>query len=89
MPTVYASADGTVAAPPGRVYAILVDYRQHHPRILPPAFSDLTVEQGGVGAGTIIRFRLKVGGHTRAYHQRVASRNPGACSRRPTSTAAR
>ena len=75
MATVYASAEGTIGAPAELVYAILADYRQHHPRILPPAFSDLTVEQGGVG--TIIRFRLKVGGQTRAYHQRVDEPEPG------------
>ena len=77
MAAVYASAEGTVAAPAELVYAILADYRQHHPRILPPAFSDLKVQQGGVGAGTIIRFRLKVGGQTRAYHQRVDEPEPG------------
>ena len=77
MATVYASAQGTVAAPPERVYAILADYRQHHPRILPPAFSDVMVEQGGFGAGTVIHFRLTVGRQTRAYHQRVDEPEPG------------
>ena len=77
MATIIAMAEGTVAAPADRVYAILADYREHHPRILPPAFSDLLVEQGGVGAGTVIRFRLTLGGRTQAFHQRVDEPAPG------------
>jgi hypothetical protein len=69
--------EGAVAAPADRVYAILADYRQHHPRILPPAFSDLEVEQGGVSAGTVIRFRLTLGGRTNVFHQRVDEPEPG------------
>ena len=40
------SAEGPVGAPAGLVYELLRDYRTHHPRILPPAFSPLTVEEG-------------------------------------------
>ena len=66
-----------IGAPADRVYTYLADYRQHHPRFLPPAFSDFRVEEGGVGAGTVIRFRLTVGGRTLDYHQRVAEPEPG------------
>ncbi len=52
MPLLHASAERTIPAPAAAVYALLADYRDGHPRILPPAFSDLTVLQGGIGAGT-------------------------------------
>jgi hypothetical protein len=77
MAVIRIEAEGPVAAPAERVYAILSDYKQHHPRILPPAFSDLVVEQGGVGAGTVIRFKMKVGGQTRESRQQVAEPQPG------------
>ena len=77
MATISVSAEGRVAAPAERVYRILADYRRHHPRILPPAFSDFAVERGGVGEGTIIRFRVTVGGQARDYRQRVTEPLPG------------
>jgi hypothetical protein len=77
MATIRAMAEGQVGAPADRVYAIFADYREHHPRILPSAFSDLVVEQGGVGAGTVVRFRVKLGGRTQSFHQRVDEPEPG------------
>lgn len=71
------SARREIAAPADVVYRIIADYRDHHPRILPPAFSDFTVEEGGVGAGTVIRFRVTVGGRTESYHQRIEEPEPG------------
>ena len=38
------SAERTVDA----VYRYIADMREHHPRFLPPAFSDFQVEPGGV-----------------------------------------
>ena len=55
MARLHASAERTVPVPAAAVYALLADYRDGHPRILPPAFSDLTVLRGGTGAGTVIR----------------------------------
>ncbi len=67
-----------VQAPAEKVYAILADYRQHHPRILPGAyFTSLTVEEGGVGAGTIFRAEMNVFGSKRALRMRVAEPEPG------------
>jgi uncharacterized protein YndB with AHSA1/START domain len=77
MSEISITAEGRVGAPAEKVYAYLADYRQHHPRILPPAFSDFAVEEGGVGAGTIIRFKLTVGGRTLQYRQRVEEPVPG------------
>ena len=52
-------------------------YRTHHPAFLPPAFSGFTVEEGGVGPGTVIHFTLKAGGRTQTFRQRVSEPDPG------------
>ncbi len=44
MAEISVSVEGLVAAPAEQVYRILADYRRHHPRILPPAFSGFAVE---------------------------------------------
>jgi hypothetical protein len=77
MAAIRVVAEGNVGAPAERVYGILADYRQHHPKILPPAFSDFRVDEGGVGAGTVIRFRLKAGGRTEDYRAVVSEPEPG------------
>lgn len=59
-------------------YALIADYREGHPRIVPPEhFSDLEVEQGGYGEGTIIRFNTTVLGATQSSYQRVTEPEPG------------
>jgi hypothetical protein len=70
-------AEGAVDAPAGAVYRYIADMREHHPRFLPPAFSDFRVESGGVGAGTVTRFRMTAGGRTREYQMTVAEPEPG------------
>ncbi len=77
MATLHIRAERSMLAPPERVYCCIADYRQHHPRFLPPAFSQFRVEQGGVGAGTEIRFQLTVGGRTYQYHGYVTEPEPG------------
>jgi hypothetical protein len=74
---IHVSAEGAVDAPAETVYGYLADMREHHPRFLPPAFSDFEVEAGGVGAGTITRFKLTAGGRTREYRMQVAEPEPG------------
>ena len=64
-------------APPDTVYRYLADMRDHHPRFLPPAFSDFQVESGGVGAGTVTRFTMTAGGRAREYRMKVAEPEPG------------
>jgi carbon monoxide dehydrogenase subunit G len=71
------SADGAVNAPADKVYEYISDMRQHHPKFLPPAFSDFQVESGGVGAGTVVKFTLNAGGRTRQYRNTVAEPEPG------------
>ena len=71
------SAEGTFEAPADTVYRYIADMREHHPRFLPPAFSDFRVESGGVGAGTITRYKLTAGGRTREYRTKIAEPAPG------------
>jgi uncharacterized protein YndB with AHSA1/START domain len=70
-------AERAIDAPAGRVYGYIADYRQHHQHFLPPAFSNYRVEEGGVGAGTVIKFDLTVMGRVRKYHQRIEEPEPG------------
>ena len=67
----------TITAPAETVYSLLANYREHHYRFLPPAFSDWQVEQGGIGAGTVVRFRLKAAGRNQFYRQQVTEPQPG------------
>jgi len=77
MAKLHVSAERAVAAPPETVYTYFADMRQHHPHFLPPAFSDFRVEAGGVGAGTITRFKVTAGGRTREYRMLVGEPEPG------------
>ncbi|HTX32420.1 MAG TPA: SRPBCC family protein [Solirubrobacteraceae bacterium] len=77
MATIRVTAERTIDAPPDQVYAYVADMRQHHARFLPPAFSDFRVESGGVGAGTVTRFRLDTGGRSRSYRMQIAEPEPG------------
>lgn len=48
MPHYHVSASKLIAVPAAKIYAIIADYRNGHPRILPkPLFVSLEVEQGG------------------------------------------
>ena len=71
------TASARIAAAPALVYEVLADYRHGHRQILPKRFSDLTVERGGVGAGTIIRFRLRLGGRRRTFRVAITEPDPG------------
>ena len=78
MSQVHVEASAVVAAAPEQVYAVFADYRNAHPRILPRAyFSDLVVEQGGSGAGTVFRVKTRFLGAERAYHLAVTEPVPG------------
>ena len=52
MRTIRVTGIARIDAPAAKVYGILADYHVGHPSILPPAFRNLIVEEGGVGAGT-------------------------------------
>lgn len=72
------TASQKIAAPAEKIYAIIADYRHSHPKILPmPPFVALTVEKGGVGAGTVITFQMKVSGRVQNFRAEVSEPEPG------------
>lgn len=72
------SASALIPAPPAQLYTIIADYRDGHPHILPkPHFVGLTVEQGGVGAGTVIRFQMRLLGRIRTFRAAITEPEPG------------
>jgi uncharacterized protein YndB with AHSA1/START domain len=77
MPSLKVEVERTVDAPATTVYSYIADMRQHHPHLLPPAFSDFTVESGGVGEGTVTHFTFRAGGRERRYRMRVTEPEPG------------
>ncbi len=77
MAPISVSAERTVGAPAPEVYGYIADMREHHPHFLPPAFSNFQVESGGVGAGTILRYKLTAGGRSRQYRTQIAEPEPG------------
>ncbi len=77
MARIHVRRERLIPAPAAAVYAMLADYRDGHPHILPAAFSDFTVLEGGVGAGTRIRFKLTLGGRTQETTGIVAEPEPG------------
>jgi hypothetical protein len=78
MATDRVSAEAVIDAAPDRAFAVLADYKDGHARILPrPPFVDLVVEQGGVGAGTVIRFRMRMLEVTRTMRAAVTEPEPG------------
>jgi uncharacterized protein YndB with AHSA1/START domain len=74
--TVVASAERTVHAPADEVYRHLADLRLHS-RLLPPPFYDFQVEEGGVGAGSVIRFKIDFAGGVRELRMQVTEPEPG------------
>jgi len=78
MKTQKVSASAIVKAPAETVYAIIADYHSGHPSILPRRyFPFIEVKQGGVGAGTRIRFQMLLGGATRTFQAEVSEPQPG------------
>lgn len=72
------SASKLISAPARKVYDIIADYRDGHPRILPkPYFVSLNVEQGGYGAGTVIDFQMQLMGRTQSFHSTITEPEPG------------
>jgi hypothetical protein len=78
MPTFRLAESAVIDAPAAVVYGIVADYRGGHPLILPkPYFGALTVERGGVGAGTAISFEMRVMGRARTFQAEVTEPEPG------------
>ena len=72
------SAVRRIDAAPERVFDILADYRVGHPAILPKRFfTGLEVEQGGYGAGTVIRYGMRAAGRVTRARAAVTEPVPG------------
>jgi len=72
------SASKLISSPAQRIYGLIADYRNGHPRILPkPYFVSLEVEQGGYGAGTIINFQMQLMGRIQTFHSTITEPKPG------------
>lgn len=77
MAVITVETEREIAAPVARVFECIADFKAHRPKWLPPAYSNLSVEQGGTGAGTIARYHLKVGPRERDYRMQVSEPAPG------------
>jgi len=71
------TASAVIPARRERVYALIANYHEGHPRIVPKQFSGLVVEQGGIGAGTVIRFQMTVFGRKQTFRAAVTEPEPG------------
>jgi hypothetical protein len=78
MASLRVSASRRVNAPADVVYRLIADYRNGHPRIVPPKyFSNLVVEEGGYGAGTRFFIDMTVLGNTERMRATVEEPRPG------------
>ncbi len=78
MKTLHAFAERVIAAPPAPLYAIVADYEDSHPRILPPPYlSNLRVEKGGYGDGTVITCEMRAMGRSLPFRAHVTEPEPG------------
>jgi hypothetical protein len=78
MAQIHAHATNVIEAPPEIVYAVLANYNESHPAILPKhVFSDLVVEQGGIGDGTVVRVTMAAMGTKHELHVTVSEPEPG------------
>jgi hypothetical protein len=69
MSQIHAKVSKVIKAPPEPVYAVIGDYNESHPAILPKrVFSGLVVEQGGIGAGTVVRVTMAALDTTQELH---------------------
>jgi hypothetical protein len=78
MPKHTITTTASIPAPAAKIYAVIADYQNGHPHILPePYFVSLTVEQGGVGAGTVIRFQMRLLGRPQNFRATISEPEPG------------
>lgn len=76
MAPINVRVQGLISAPPERVYAILADYQNAHPQILPRQFTQCEVVAGGVGEGTVFNARLRLLGKEMPFTMRVSEPAP-------------
>lgn len=78
MGEITVEASAIIEAIPKDVYSVLADYSVGHHAILPQEyFTDLSVIQGGHGAGTVIDVKMNVMGVERDYRFKISEPEPG------------
>ena len=78
MSTIKTEVSGVIAASPEEIYAVLSDYDEGHHAILPERyFTELKVERGGQGDGTVFVVQMDVMGARRTYRMTVSEPVPG------------
>lgn len=78
MSKAIAEASAVIDASATAIYAVLKDYHNGHPNIVPKKyFAKVEVESGGQGAGTIIRVVTKAMGVEKIYRMEVREPEPG------------
>jgi Polyketide cyclase / dehydrase and lipid transport len=79
MSKLYFSAERLIDAPADVVYQCIADYQHHHRPggFLPPAFHDMHILHGGVGAGTRFRLSVTLAGRTNTMTPEVTEPEPG------------
>lgn len=73
----WVTASAIVPARRERVYSLIANYHDGHPRIVPKQFSGMVVEKGGIGAGTVIRFQMSIFGRKQTFRAAVTEPEPG------------
>ncbi len=71
------SASAIIPARRDRVYSLIANYNDGHQRILPKQFTSVVVEEGGVGAGTVIRVQMSLLGKKQTYSAAISEPEPG------------
>lgn len=72
------SASALIQAQPQDLYAIIADYHEAHPQILPkPPFVSLVVEKGGIGEGTEILVQMRLLGQLQSFRSVISEPDPG------------
>jgi Polyketide cyclase / dehydrase and lipid transport len=73
------SVERLIGAPPDVIYHCIADYREHHrpDGFLPPAFTDMEIASGGVGAGTTLSWVVETGGRRRTVEATISEPEPG------------
>lgn len=78
MNMLHAEYAAEIEAPADVIYGIFADYQTTHPAILPKQyFKSLNVEQGGVGAGTVVSGSVQVYGTNYPFHLIVTEPESG------------
>lgn len=78
MSQYHAAASGIINAPADQIYAVISDYVQGHPSILPARyFTEMTITEGGQGGGTSAIIRMNAFGTSMVFHVDVTEPEPG------------